>query len=415
MHWPVIGAEGTPAPDVEIASVTAVPAASGRLASLDVWRGAIVALMAVDHAAGFVGMKPAPEGLAVWGGRIRPQFDGVADWFTRFITHYCAPGFVFLAGVSVVLLSASRTGRGWSSARISGHLALRGVLLVVMEYTLVRWGWGSLLPTALFQVVACIGFCMILGAGLRLVPGPVVLIAGVVLLFGHPLLLDRELVPWLESVPDLALRVLLTPEPLAAHLPTLYPVLPWLSVFLLGMGCGKAVAIDAARTLRWAGVAGVACLGSWLAIRLTDGFAAALLAMTDGWVDGLGTLTPYRSGKGWMDFLMMSKYPPAADFVLWTLGGGLLFLWSVARNDRAARLAWAPLRTFGRVPLFFYVVHLYLYRHLVAATVGEAGLLGATHGSVWLLWAVGLVVLWPACWLFGRLKQRFPGFPLDLF
>ncbi len=381
-----------------------------RLAALDVWRGLIVMFMAVDHAAFFAGLHPWPEGLLLGATRLRPEFPSFIAWFTRFITHYCAPGFVFLAGASVVLLAASRSARGWSELAISGHLALRGALLIALEYTLVAWGWGAQVG-GLFGVIACIGACLILGAVLRFLPGAA--FAGLLLLFAHPLLVDPQLVPWVDDLPDTVRRILLVPEPMARSFASIYPVLPWLSLFLLGLGFGRAVVRNGERALRACLPVGALCLLLWLGIRLTDGFAAPVRAATADGLRALGTLTPYRPDKGWMDLFSMSKYPPAADFALWTLGGGLLFVWAVRRSGE--RRAWLPVRTFGRVPLFFYLAHLYAYRWLVGALVGDRAPLPTTFGSVWLVWAVGLIILWPLCWAFGRLKRRYPGFPLDLF
>ncbi|MEM7200782.1 MAG: heparan-alpha-glucosaminide N-acetyltransferase domain-containing protein [Planctomycetota bacterium] len=385
----------------------------GRLAALDVWRGLIVVLMAVDHTAAFVGIKSMPEGLRMFGSRLRPTFESVGTWFTRFVTHYCAPGFVFLAGTSIVLFALARSAGGRSQGWISGHLILRGALLVALEYTVVNWGWGGMMPSPLFQVIGAIGVCLICGAGLRFVSSGACVIAGLLLLLGHPLLSDPELVPWAADVPAVWRRLLLVPEPMARPLPTIYPVVPWLAVFLLGIGFGRALGHDRARAMRWSGVAGMASLVAWFLIRWTDGFAAWLGPATDGWVVSLGTLTPYRPGEGWMDFMMMSKYPPAADFVLWSLGGGLLFL-RFAHGRRLDGKAWAPLRQIGRVPLFFYLLHLYVYRWLAEAWLRDGEHDGGL-GVVWGLWGVGLLVLWPASVVFGKLKRRYPGFPLDLF
>src|SRR5687768_2681184 len=109
-----------------------------RLDVIDAWRGLVVALMALDHVKDFLGFFSNMEMPA----RPRFDFDGsFVWWLSRFVTHYCAPSFVFLAGTSAVLFAASRRARGLHEAWISAHLLLRGALLVVLEFTVVAWGW----------------------------------------------------------------------------------------------------------------------------------------------------------------------------------------------------------------------------------------------------------------------------------
>jgi hypothetical protein len=179
-------------------------------------------------------------------------------------------------------------------------------------------------------------------------------------------------------------------------------------MFLLGIGFGRALALDRDKALRWIGLAGVVFLGAWLALRLTDGFGS-----------GIGNLTPYREDEGVRDFFMMSKYPPSADFALWNLGGAFAFCFAVRDSRVSGARVLAPIRLFGRTALFFYVVHLFGYRWLAEWMLGRHGNAAlfaerSAFPAAITAWIVGLVLLLPLCYVWGRLKRRFPGFPLDL-
>jgi uncharacterized membrane protein len=387
--------------------------AGGRLPAIDLWRGLVVVIMALDHAAHFLGQHAGLE----MAGRNQPGFRSFWPWFTRFLTHYCAPSFVFLAGASVVMLAVARRARGQNGWRISGHLLVRGALLVVLEYTVVTGGWGH--GFEVFQVIGCLGACIALGSGLRLLPATVALVLGVLLLFGHPLLADPEVTPAVKLLGPTWRGFLLEPG-FFTRWPVLYPVLPWLSVFLLGIAFGHCLVRDRERTLRWSWLLGLLGIALFVVLRLTAGFATLVQEWSGDQVQSLGNLTPQMLPEGdarprpyW--FFAMSKYPPAADFILWNVGGGLLFCWFAARARLGSGRWAAPLMWPGRAALFFYLIHLYVYRWLAELTrARNGGFLAESLTSAWLLWLMGLPLLLPLCWWYGRLKRRFPGFPLDL-
>jgi uncharacterized membrane protein len=369
---------------------------SARLPFLDLWRGVVVFWMALDHAHHFLGRHPFFE----MPGMPRPTYESFGVWCTRFVTHYCAPSFVFLAGVSAVLMTAARRARGESAAAVSEHLALRGVVLIVFEYTIVAAGWGEVVAGGVFQVIACIGACLILAVPLRHLPAAVALALGFLLMFLHPLLAD-----WVD-LPRHWERVLL--EGGFGRWPTIYPVVPWLAAFLLGLGFGHLLLRSRELASRALLAGGLGFLALWLTLRLAGGF-------TIGGHQGLGNLIPHDSDRGFYDFMLMSKYPPAADFLCWTLGGGFLCAWAVRSERVAGARTLAPLRLFGRVPMFFYITHLFVYRWLGEALVESEGApwsrgLPATYAG----WALGLLLLIPLCAGFAWLKQRWRGFPLDL-
>ena len=168
-----------------------------------------------------------------------------------------------------------------------------------------------------------------------------------------------------------------------------YPVLPWLGVMGLGCGVGFLVGGRPERTGRLFLFLGLLPLGLWLPVRLMGGY---------------GNLTPYQGGD-WRDLMLMSKYPPSLVFLMWTLGGMAL---AIAVHHRLAdRLRPARFRSlvtlFGQTPLFFYVVHLMLYRAL-----GLLPFLRSSLAAGYLAWLVGLAVMGPLCYGYRALKRRHP-------
>jgi uncharacterized membrane protein len=381
-------------------SEAASPVRRTRLDVIDAWRGLVVVLMALDHVKDFL--------MKVWSFEVAGTQvpDGIrfVPWLTRFVTHYCAPSFVFLAGASVVLFAESRRARGTKERWIAAHLVLRGALLVALEFTVVAWGWAN--DADLFMVIACLGALLALGSVLRFVPGTLAFALGVLLMFAHPWLAELPRPRWLSSDGHaLLFRPSFFTDPRV-----IYPIVPWLAPFLLGIGFGHALRHHAQGAVRRLLPLGGACLALWLALRLTDGFAAQVQPLGIDGLPRLGNLTPHGSEHGWQGFLWMSKYPPAADFLLWTLGGAFVLASLLARaNLASSRWVW-PLRVFGRAPLFFYCTHLFLYRHLAASGWFERDWL-----QCYLLWLLGLALLLPPCLAFGWLKQRWKVFPLDLF
>ncbi len=388
----------------ESTSQSTAGAGAGQRARLDVidaWRGLVVALMALDHVKDFLGLWSMPEAPG-----FRASYPSFVAWLTRYVTHSCAPSFVFLAGTSAVLFAASRRARGLGEVLISGHLLLRGALLVAIEFTVVAWGWNN--SVGVFQVIACLGVLLGLGAVLRFVPGPLAWGLGFALAFAHPLLADRDLIPALQDLPRWWRAILLQPG-FGTRPSVMYPVIPWLAAFLMGIGFGKALLRWPARAMRNLLVTGLVFLGLWLALRLTGGFTSLVESLTGGEVKRVGNLTPTRPGRGYQSFMAMSKYPPAADFLFWTLGGMFVVAWALSVTQAASSRALSVLRTFGRAPLFFYCAHLYLYRWLASHEVFHGG-----YAGVYVAWLIGLGLLILPCWAFGRLKQRYRVFPLDL-
>ncbi|TFG80758.1 MAG: hypothetical protein E4H20_10745 [Spirochaetales bacterium] len=173
-----------------------------------------------------------------------------------------------------------------------------------------------------------------------------------------------------------------------------YPALPWLSVVALGMAFGRWMERDRKSAYRKAIITGLALLALFVIIR---------------WLDGFGNLRP-RQGSSWIDWLNTVKYPPSISFLCMTLGIDLLLLGGLGLADdwnRGRRIS-DSLARLGRVPLFFYICHLYVYAGLGWLLAPK----GSTLVTAYLAWVVGLAILYPVCSWYGRLKRRHPGNPV---
>jgi uncharacterized membrane protein len=357
-----------------------------RLFPVDVVRGGLMALMALDHARDFIAQADLPSEL--WNRPAPPAVDALL-FLTRFVTHLCAPGFFLLMGAGLALFAENRARAGWPATRIAGHFLLRGILLIALQFLVEDPAWGLRADfgdlSRYAGVLYALGTSMIVGGLLVRAPaGAVAAVgAGAVLLTG---LVIPALPPPPAAIPIPA-RLLLVAGATDGVL-VLYPALPWLAPTALGLLLGRALARNPAAAYRWAGWMGLGCLVGFALLRALGGF---------------GNLRPVE-GPGLIAFFSLVKYPPALTYLLWTLGIDLLALYGCARLAGAGRRAVAPLAVFGGSALFFYLVHLYGY--------GLAGRLFAPQGTglvaMYPVWVLGLAVLFVLCRWYGRFKRRQP-------
>ncbi|EHJ48547.1 protein of unknown function DUF1624 [Solidesulfovibrio carbinoliphilus subsp. oakridgensis] len=378
---------------MDVKPVTAARPASARMTALDTFRGLIMVLMALDHASYFVaGVHPTE----LWS-RPLPRYDAVLPFVTRLASHLCAPGFFLLMGVGMALFAGSRKRAGWTLPQIVLHLALRGVLLVCLQFLAENPAW-SLFDSGTWRLTPYFGVLYGLGATM-LVWSPLVGMSSVLVL-GLSLAAiaaTQFLVPLPAGLPgagSLWAGVLLVPGKAGPGY-VFYPLVPWLGVAGLGLCLGRRLRRDAGGAGRLLLVAGILALAAFLLARLA----------------GMGDF--HRpAGTGFMALLAVTKYPPSVDFLLLTLGadavvlGGLLLAATGtggrAEAGGAGGGGWG-LAVFGRTPLFFYLVHLYVY-----ALVGLALPLPTTIAEMYPFWLLGLAVLYPLCVLYGRLKAGLP-------
>ena len=231
---------------------------------------------------------------------------------------------------------------------------------------------------------------MILAGSALLWLGPAHLLGLTAVLLVGTELLTPESTAWQRSFP-LVQRLLLVPGG-DARIWVNYPVLPWMELVTFGMAFGHWLAKDAPRAFDRAIQLGVACTAAFVAVRSVDGF---------------GNIRP-RAGSTWIDFLNVVKYPPSIGFSLLTMGVNLTIMGLMGKVRGLAEASAGLLGVLGRVPLFFYVAHLFMYAGLGWwLKPGGAGIV-----QMYPYWVLGLVVLYPVCWGYGWLKRRHPGNPI---
>jgi uncharacterized membrane protein len=352
---------------------------SSRLLPLDALRGLLIVLMALDHANSFIAYgKLEPE---LWAD-LFPNYLGhpPLTFLTRLVTHLAAPGFFFLMGAGMILLTQSRRRRGWSEWQITRHFLLRGALLIVLQFMMENFAWSLKEPLGIyFGVLYALGGVMIIGTLLlRLPQGWLVAISGS-LIIATELLLPQSRTGFVAY--PLPLRMWLLPG-FSGPVLVLYPLMPWLGVVGLGMAYGNRLQQNPNQAYRQAFWLGLVAIQIFLLLRYLGGF---------------GNIRP-PAGQDWIAFLNVVKYPPSITFLLLTLGINLLLL--ALFSQLPALILW-PLAVFGQVPLFFYICHLFLYG--LWGKMIEPG--GVGIPSMMPYWLLGLLLLWPLCWLYGRFKH----------
>lgn len=373
-------------------SSTVAPAVSAppRIRSIDALRGLVMLLMLVDHTREcFYSTVPVADPL----GPETPT----ALFLTRLTAHLCAPVFVFLTGLAAWLYAQSRGG----AAAASDFLWKRGLFLIVLELTLVNFAWGfDLTPPMLYlQVIWVIGLSMLALAALVHLPRPTLIALGLAIVLGHNLLDGVHV----TSEPGRALWAVLHERtifdlPWGGRLRISYPLLPWIGVIVLGYTLGPwfARGVHAGTRQRKLVAAGLAALALFVLLRATNVYGD--LHLWQAGRDALGTA---------LQFVNLTKYPPSADFLLATLGVGLIVLAAFEHlPERAARL----LAVLGAAPLFFYLFHLYLLRALNLTAGWALGVPGPVSvpnvAGLWLLAAAVALPCWFATRAFGDRKRR---------
>jgi uncharacterized membrane protein len=374
----VAAPEAMPAPQKRSAE-------AGRIVSVDLLRGLVVALMALDHTRDFFGT----------GGFNPRDVTEPALFLTRWVTHFCAPTFVLLAGLSAFLYGRSR-----SIADTSRFLLTRGLFLMLIDLTLIRYGWRfefDFLRLGM-GVVFVIGASMIALAALVWLPRWVVAAVALIMIAGHNLLdgiSAESLGPkaWLWHILHERGETTLGGG-IEAYV--LYPLIPWIGVMAAGYALGPVMQRDPEARQRLLYAMGAAITLGFVLLRASDLYGdPASWTVEENW---LATL---------LSFVNCEKYPPSLLFLMMTLGPALMLL---AAFDQARGRVAQVFAIFGQVPFFFYVVHIYLI-HALAIVTGFAltGVfaitprLGFSLPEVYLVWLLVLALLYPICrWFAGR-------------
>ena len=371
-----------------------------RLESIDVVRGVIMIIMALDHTRDFFGISGQnPTDLVT---------ATAALFLTRWVTSFCAPVFFLLTGTGAYL-----SLRRKSPGELSRFLLTRGVWLIFLELGLVRcfaYQFNVDYRVTMLLVLWALGWSMITLSALVRLPAVVVTALGVLMIVGHNLLDSVKSASPLWSILHAPGFVVNTPNHVVF---AAYPLIPWIGVTAVGYGLGQVYSWDTVRRR---------------AFLLRLGLALSLACLV---VRGVNT---YGDPSHWMpqktaaftvlSFLNATKYPPSLLFLLMTLGPAMIFLWSV---DRGTPRILRPALVIGKVPLFYYVLHFSLI-HLLAVVTCYVRY-GSPHWMfespdlahypfsappgwgyslpvVYLVWAFVVVAMYPLCRWFAALKQR---------
>lgn len=378
---------------------------SKRIGSIDFLRGIVMIIMAIDHVRDYFHADAfvySPTDLSK---------TNVALFFTRWITHFCAPVFVFLAGTSAYLYGAKRSPKD-----LSYFLFTRGVWLVVVELFILGFFRTFNLSFSYFnlQVIWAIGICMMVLSVLTRLPWAVILGIGIVLVFGHNLLDSIHLqgtatrsIIWsmLHDVNHYTIGRFLV----YVH----YPVLPWIGIMALGYCLGHmyTAEVDAGRRRKVLTILGIGAIALFILLRLINVYGDA-----SHWTVQKSAVFTLLS------FINVTKYPPSLLYTLMTLGPALLIL-SISEKPL---LRWQEkITVFGRVPMFYYLAHILLI-HLYAlagavisgfragdmvlsASVNDAPQLkgyGFGLPVVYLVTISLVLLLYPLCRSYDRFKRR---------
>jgi len=395
-------------PAREVVATTTPTSELRRIASIDILRGLIMALMALDHTRDFfTDLTFEPETLS--------KTDSVL-FATRWVTHFCAPMFFFLAGTSAFLY-----GRKRSKSQLTAFLATRGLWLILLEFTLVGTAWSFLFPWGFFGVIWALGASMLILAALVLLPMRWLIGVAVAVILCHDLLdpIRPEQVgawSWLWGILHARGDIEL---PGGVKLFVLFPLIPLVAVMAAGYACGQLFVLDRGRRQRLLLASGGILTAAFIVLRFTNIYGNP--------PPGLGGVSQgdwhlqSSAAKTIILFLDVEKYPPSLQYLLMTLGPSMLLL-AALEHERVAR-ALALLRTYGQAPLFFYVAHIYLIHGLavlVALATGQPtswlfhGAIfadtpaGYGHGLpfIYFMWLGVLAILYVPCRWLAEIKNR---------
>jgi uncharacterized membrane protein len=375
----------------------------GRLVAIDWLRGFVMMVMAVDHAsvmfnAGRVAVDSMYPVDAFFVPAWIPGTDlPAAQFWTRWITHLCAPTFLFLSGTSLALSTAGRATRGMSAASIDRHLVVRGLVLIAIEAL-----WLSIGPSLgagryilVLQVLYAIGLSLCAMALLRRLPARWLVALALAWLVGGEAV-TRALAPVGDVGPLDAF--LFAPGGLG-FAAVAYPLAPWLAMMMLGWAFGASLLALRARG-RPASVAAGRCAIAGLA-------SLAVFGVVRG-ANAYGNLGLLRDDGTLVQWLHVSKYPPSLAFGALELGLMALALAALLwLEDRltAPQRPRNPFRVLGRTALFFYVLHfpLLMAGAIALGRLGEGGIL-----DTWLAASAVVAMMYPACIAYGRYKSAHP-------
>jgi uncharacterized membrane protein len=375
-----------------------------RVTAIDVTRGLVMVIMALDHVRDLLhlpAMTQNPTDLTTTTPAI---------FMTRWVTHLCAPTFVFLSGTSAYL---SLRKRNDTSAR--QFLRKRGLVLLLLELTVINFAfWFDIhFHSLMLQVIYAIGGGLLILSFIAKLPVKWVGIIGLIIVLGHNTL---QLVPAFTNLAarlgwSLLFRTEFFPISPSFVLLVGYPVIPWLGIMLVGFACGSLMErpIDERKPLLLR--VGLGALALFVALRFLNLYGDP--APWSAQKDGLFTF---------LSFMNVTKYPPSLLYDLVTLGLMLVFL---SATDGVSNGFTRWLTVYGKVPMFYYILHWYLV-HIAMLVMsflqgyswadipsgpmnfGRPNGAGISLGGVYAVWISLVLLLYPACKWYGRYKADHP-------
>ena len=379
-----------------------------RIPTIDFLRGMVIVIMALDHVRMYFGQGTwyaSPTDLATTTPLL---------FFTRWITHFCAPVFIFLAGTSAFLYGLKKE----SLRRMAGYLFTRGLWLVIVELVIVNFGWtfDTSYSFLILQVIWAIGISMMVLAAMVFLPSPIIFVIGMALIFGHNLL-DTVTVQG-TAFTDYLWYVLHQPRLVILNersVSIFYPILPWLGLMSLGYVSGPLFRRDFPQGKRTLWLLGIGIGGTLLFI---------LLRQTNAYGEPSTWQTQDSAIFTLISFLNTTKYPPSLQFILMTMGPALVFL---ALSEYMGIKTSNPFVTFGRVPFFFYILHIYFIHALSLLGLeisgwdwteyilsaeqflsGRLNSFGFSLAVVYAIWVIVVVLLYPICRWYQKVRENHP-------
>lgn len=377
-----------------------------RIASIDLLRGAIMIIMALDHTRDYFHTGAFLNNPTDLNNPTVPLF------LTRWITHYCAPVFILLAGISAFI-----SGRKKTKKQLSVFLVKRGLWLILLEITVLNFGWyfNVYFNYINLQVIWMLGISMIALSALLYLPKNILLVIGLVMIFGHNLL-DHFHIPG-KGIDAFAWSLMHERGVFLFGRITInvsYPLIPWIGVMATGYSIGNIFlpGFNPVRRRQLLIYLGSILISFFIILRFINTYG-----------DPVPWLQQSSPAFTFLSFLNVTKYPPSLDYLLVTIGPSLIFL-AVTENvsNRLSRI----ISTYGRVPMLYYIVHIYLVHLLAipaAAILGykwtelasfQSGIhsvarlkeYGFSLGTVYGVWACIVIALYPLCKWYDEYKMK---------
>jgi uncharacterized membrane protein len=385
--------------------MTGLTASRYRINSIDILRGIVMVVMALDHVRDFFHRVVVEGSGELATGPTDLATTNPALFFTRFITHFCAPIFVFLAGTSAFLMTFKK-----SKKELSRFLLTRGVWLVIVEIVIITLGWtfNPLYNFIILQVIWAIGISMIIMGVLVYLPYKILLAVGLLIVFGHNLLDYESISSGLKggALADLIYFANFSAYSLDAEhfVFIVYSFLPWTGIMIVGYCFGKIFSphIDPVRRKRILWQSGLGLVILFLLLRVINQYGDPV-----PW-----SAQPRGPVFTFLSFININKYPPSLAFISLTIGVGMLMLsWLEPVNNRITGF----FRVFGRVPMLYYILHFYVIHGLLVILFYFQGFtsedivtdqnpflfkppgIGVNLFGVYIVWIIVVLILYPVC------------------